>query len=100
MSELSLDVLPLLGVWAGNDVTAKAARPASRASDGSRRRYIMDPPQFRYYTGPAWAGARLSILPKIIRPAGVCSTLVTVIITSCPIDERPCSTTTIVPSSR
>lgn len=43
---------------------------------------------------------RDSMRPKIIRPAGVCSTLVTVMVTSCPIAERPCSTTTIVPSSR
>src|SRR6476661_7424175 len=34
--------------------------------------------------------------PKIIRPAGVCSTLVTVMVTSWPMWFRPCSTTTIV----
>src|SRR5262249_22458660 len=49
---------------------------------------------------PAAAPARLSIRPEIIRPAGVWSTLVTVIDTSCPIEDRPCSITTIVPSSR
>ena len=43
---------------------------------------------------------RASILPKIIRPAGVCSTLVTTRETSCPTWFRPCSMTTIVPSSR
>ena len=43
---------------------------------------------------------RWSARPKIIRPAGVCSTLVTTIETSCPISARPCSITTIVPSSK
>ena len=53
-------------------------------------------------TGQAVAttAGRPSIRPKIIRPAGVCRTLVTVIDTSCPMYERPCSTTTKVPSSR
>src|SRR5205807_1682033 len=46
------------------------------------------------------AGDRLSTRPKIMRPAFVCSTLVTVMATSWPSACRPCSTTTIVPSSR
>ena len=45
-------------------------------------------------------GGAAQTAAKIIRPAGVCNTLVTVMDTSCPMCERPCSTTTIVPSSR
>ncbi len=37
---------------------------------------------------------------KIIRPATVCRTLVTITSVSSPINRRPCSTTIIVPSSR
>src|SRR5262249_10308620 len=57
------------------------------------------PPGYTAWPPPE-AGGRASIRPKIILPAGVWSTLVTVIVTSWPMHGRPCSTTTMVPSSR
>ena len=56
-------------------------------------------PQLVYGRINAYAPSRFG-RAKIIRPATVCSTLVTTTSVSSPIRRRPCSTTIIVPSSR
>ena len=70
---------------AGRRPVSLALRRAQRRDHRARRRY---------------ASAIGMHLPKIIRPAVVCSTLVTMMSRFLPMRGRALSTTTIVPSSR
>ena len=101
LSEALFSILPAEEVWVQTtgDLTSAEA-PGIRLHNAVFRPDTDEPVPVFINFSPYWEGRVDSTRPNSIRPAGVCSTLVTVICTSCPTSGLPCSTTTIVPSSR